>query len=88
MEGMRFIGNLNADLSALAAGLPIKNGPRGMRFYRVDYDVCVYSGGTRLLAGLQWREGVSIFASRNSSLLIKSQGVLREGPVTVIPYVF
>ncbi|KIM20653.1 hypothetical protein M408DRAFT_333864 [Serendipita vermifera MAFF 305830] len=70
MKGMRLICTLNADLSALAGGLQIKSGPRGRKFYRVDYEVCVYFGGTQLRAKLQWRE----------------KGVLHEGPVTVMPY--
>ncbi|KIM19377.1 hypothetical protein M408DRAFT_31280 [Serendipita vermifera MAFF 305830] len=72
MEGMRLICTLKADLSALAGGLQVKNGPRGKRFYRVDYDVCIYFGGTQLGAKLQWKE----------------KGVLREGPVTVMPDVY
>lgn len=70
MKGMRRICTLNADLSALAGGLQIKSGPRGTSFYRVDYEVCVYFGGTQLRAKLQWKE----------------EGVLHEGPVTVMPY--
>jgi hypothetical protein len=61
MKGMRLVCTLNADLSALAGGLQIKTGPHGKKFYRVDYDVCVYFGGTRLCAKLQWNEGVSTF---------------------------
>jgi hypothetical protein len=65
----------------------MKTGPRGKRFYRVDYDVCIYFGGTQLQAKLQWKESVSVSSSGNASLLTKSQGFLREGPVTVMPYV-
>ncbi|KIM26383.1 hypothetical protein M408DRAFT_192539 [Serendipita vermifera MAFF 305830] len=70
-RGMRLICTLNANLSTLAGGLQIKNGPRGKRFYRVDYDVCVYFGGTQLRAKLEWKE----------------RGRYREGPVTVMPYI-
>jgi hypothetical protein len=84
---MRLICTLNADLSALAGALQIASGPLGKRFYRVDYEVCVYFGGTQLRAKLQWKERVSTFTSLNPSLFTKSQGVLREGPVTVMPYV-
>ncbi|KIM20156.1 hypothetical protein M408DRAFT_334112 [Serendipita vermifera MAFF 305830] len=70
-KGMRLICTLNADLSALAGGLQIKNGARGQTFYRVDYDVCVYFKGTQLRAKLEWKE----------------KGRFREGPVTVMPYV-
>jgi len=71
LKGMRLICTLNADLSALAGALEITVGPHGKKFYRVDYEVCVYLGGTQLRANLQWKEN----------------GVLREGPVTVMPYV-
>ncbi|KIM23492.1 hypothetical protein M408DRAFT_27841 [Serendipita vermifera MAFF 305830] len=71
LNGMRFICTLNANLSALAGGLQTITGRNGKRFYRVDYDVCVYFGGTRLRAKLQWKE----------------KGILREGPVTIMPYV-
>lgn len=84
---MRLICTLNADLSALAAGLQIQTGPHGERFYRVDYYVYVYFGGTQLRANIQWKEKVSNFSYRLSSLLTKSQGALREGPVKVMPYV-
>ena len=84
---MRLICTLNADLSALAGGLQIATGPRKKKFYRVDYDVCVYFGGTQLRAKLQWKEKVSPSISRNPFLLTKSQGVLREGPIKVMPYV-
>jgi len=87
MNGMRLICILNADLSALTGALKIQSGERGKRFYRVDYDVCVYFGGTQLRANIQWKEKVSNFSYRLSSLLTKSQGALREGPVKVMPYV-
>ena len=84
---MRLVCTLNADLSALAGGLKIQTGPHGERFYRVDYNVCVYFGGTQLRAYLQWKERVSTFACHNMSMLTARQGVLREGPVAVMPYV-
>jgi hypothetical protein len=84
---MRLICTLNADLSALAGALQIQTGPRGKKFYRVDYNVCVYFGGTQLRAKLQWKEKVSTFPSRNPSLFTRSQGVVREGPVTLMPYI-
>ena len=84
---MRLICTLKSDLSALAKGLQIQTGPHGKKFYRVDYDVCVYFGGTQLHAKLQWKERVSNLTSRNLSPLTKSQGVPREGPVVVMPYV-
>jgi hypothetical protein len=84
---MRLVCTLNADLSALAGALQIQTGKRGKMFYRVDYNVCVYFGGTQLRANLQWKENVGTFAFRNLFLLTSSQGVLREGPVTVMPYV-
>jgi len=87
IEGMRLICTLNANLSALAGALQIQAGPQGKQFYRVDYNVCVYFGGTQLRANLQWKEKVGTLASRNTSLLTQSQGVLREGPVAVMPYV-
>ncbi|KIM26380.1 hypothetical protein M408DRAFT_330575 [Serendipita vermifera MAFF 305830] len=71
LNGMRLICTLNANLSALAGGLQTMTGRNGKRFYRVDYDVCVYFGGTQLRAKLQWKE----------------KGVLREGPVTIMPYI-
>ncbi|KIM23512.1 hypothetical protein M408DRAFT_262801 [Serendipita vermifera MAFF 305830] len=72
MNGMRLICTLQTNLSALAGGLELKKGTRGRRFYQVDYDVCVYFGGTQLRAKLQWKE----------------KGKLREGPVTVMPYLY
>jgi hypothetical protein len=63
VKGMRLVCTLSANLSALAGALQITTGPRGKRFYRVDYDVCVYFGGTQLRATLQWKENVS---TRNS----------------------
>lgn len=71
LKGMRLICTLKADLSAIIGGLQINNGPRGTKFYRVDYNVCVYFGGTQLCAKLQWRE----------------KGVFRESQVTVMPYI-
>lgn len=71
LNGMRPVCILNADLSALSGGLQITTGNRGKRFYRVDYNVCVYFGGTQLHAKLQWKE----------------KGLPREGPVMVIPYI-
>jgi hypothetical protein len=88
MKGMRLICTLSADLSALAGALQLQTGPHGGRFYRVDYNVCVYFGGTQLRAHLEWEERVSTFTSRNLSLLTTSQGVLREGPAKVMPYVY
>jgi hypothetical protein len=87
VKGMRLICTLNADLSALAGALQIQTGPRRRRFYRVDYNVCVYFGGTQLRANLQWKQNVSTFTSHTSSLFTESQGVVRDGPVTVMPYV-
>jgi hypothetical protein len=84
---MRLICTLNADLSSLAGALQAQTGKKGKRFYRVDYTVCVYFGGTQLRANLQWKEKVSTFASPLSSPLTKSQGALREGAVVVMPYV-
>ncbi|KIM26377.1 hypothetical protein M408DRAFT_330568 [Serendipita vermifera MAFF 305830] len=72
LKGMRLICTLNADLSALEGGLQMMNGPRGTKFYRVDYNVCVYFGGTQIRAKLQWKE----------------KGVIRESQVAVIPYVY
>lgn len=87
LEGMRPICTLSANLSALAGGLQIRNGPRGKRFYRVDYDVYVYFGGTQLHAKLQWKEGVGTFACRNPSPLTISQKALCESEVKVMPYI-
>ena len=84
---MHLICILKADLSALAGGLQITNGLRGKQFYRVDYQVCVCFVGPQLRAKLQWKEKVSTFASRTPSLLTEPQGLLREGPVKVMPYV-
>jgi hypothetical protein len=90
---MRLICILKADLSSLAGDLQLHNGKKrifkkdGKPFYRVDYHLCVYFGGTQLSAKLQWKDNVSTFASLLASLLIKSQGALREGPVAVLPYV-
>jgi hypothetical protein len=61
---MRLVCTLHADLSPLAGALLTITGSRGEKFYRVDYDVCVYFGGTQLRAKLQWKENVSVFTSR------------------------
>jgi len=83
---MRLICTLTADLSALARGLQTeRNGFFGKKYYRVDYNVCVYFGGTQLYAKLEWKEKVSTSASHSPSLLTKIQGSTREGPVAVIP---
>ncbi|KIM26376.1 hypothetical protein M408DRAFT_330567 [Serendipita vermifera MAFF 305830] len=71
LKGMRHICTLNANLSPLVGGLQVKDGPRGTKFYRVDYDVCIYFGGTQLRAKLEWKE----------------KGVAMEGPIMVMPYV-
>jgi hypothetical protein len=84
---MRLICTLNADLSSLTGALKTTTGPRGKKFYRVDYTVCVYFGGTQLRANLQWKENVGTLASRSLYSLTNSQGVHREGPVKVMPYV-
>jgi len=90
---MRRICTLSADLSSLAGALQLHDGKKrilkrnGEPFYRVDYDVCVYFGGTQLRASLQWKDNVSTFSSLLPSLLTKEQGVLCEGPVAVMPYV-
>jgi hypothetical protein len=60
---MRLICTLNADLSALAGVLEVQTGKKGKTFYRVDYNVCVYFGGTQLRANLQWKENVSTSGS-------------------------
>jgi hypothetical protein len=65
----------------------MQTGKGGKRFYRVDYNVYVYFGGTQLRAKLQWKEKVSSFTSRSLFLLTHWQGVPREGPVNVMPYV-
>lgn len=84
---MRPICTLSANLSALAGGLQITNGPRRRKYYRVDYNVCVYFGGTQLHAKLQWYQGVSAFIFRHLSLLTVSQSMLHESEVKVMPYV-
>ncbi|KIM20211.1 hypothetical protein M408DRAFT_334072 [Serendipita vermifera MAFF 305830] len=69
IPGMRFMCTLDADLSALVSSLTAKSNSRGEKFYRVDYDVCIHFGGTRLRASLEWQEGKRT----------------RRGPVSVIP---
>lgn len=69
LEGMRLICTLNANLSALAGGLQIRNGPHGTKFYQVDYHVCVYFGGTQLRAKLQWYQKVSTWACHDEFFL-------------------
>ncbi|KIM23490.1 hypothetical protein M408DRAFT_332321 [Serendipita vermifera MAFF 305830] len=72
LKGMRLICTLSANLSALAGSLQIVTGHRGKKIYRVEYDVCVYFGGTQLRAKLQWHQG----------------STLHESEVKVMPYVF
>jgi len=62
---MRLICTLNADLSALSEALTISTGPRRNSFYRVDYDVYIYFGGTQLRAKLQWNDKVGTFMSND-----------------------
>jgi hypothetical protein len=75
VKGMSHVCTLNADLSSLAGALQPQDGKKrifkkdGKPFYRVDYDVCVYFGGTQLRAKLQWMDNVSTFASLLASLL-------------------
>jgi hypothetical protein len=77
VRGMRRICTLKADLSSLAGALQPQNGKKrifkkdGNPFYRVDYHVCVYFGGTQLRANLQWMDNVSTFTSVLLSLLTK-----------------
>jgi hypothetical protein len=74
---MRLLCTLKADLSSLAGALQLRDGKKriikkdGKPFYRVDYHVCVYFGGTQLRAKLQWMDNVSTFASFLPSLLTK-----------------
>jgi hypothetical protein len=85
---MRLICTLNADLSSFAGALKIQIGKRGKTFYRFDYNVSVYFAETELRVNLQWKENVCTFASRNLFLLTNLQGLHREGPFKVMPYVF
>jgi hypothetical protein len=91
MKGMSHVCTLKADLSSLAGALQPQEGKKiifkrdGKPFYRVDYEVCVYFGGTQLCANLQWKDYVGTFVSRNLFLLTNSQGEHREGPVNVMP---
>jgi hypothetical protein len=64
---MSHICTLKADLSSLAGALQPHDGKKrifkkdGNPFYRVDYHVCVYFGGTQLGAKLQWMDNVSTY---------------------------
>ncbi len=51
---------LTADLSGLQNSLKVQKGPEGQDFWRVDFKVIVFFGGTTLKARLAWNEGVSI----------------------------
>ncbi|KIM20210.1 hypothetical protein M408DRAFT_145986 [Serendipita vermifera MAFF 305830] len=70
MPGMRLVCALDANLSPLASSLTITS-DNGVQFYRVNFDVCVYFGGTSPRASLEWRE----------------DGDIRHGIAAMIPYV-
>ena len=56
---MRRVCTLTADLSGLQRFLRVEKGPKGQNFWRVNYSINVYFGGTVLKARLMWHEGVS-----------------------------
>ena len=56
----RHVCTLVADLSGLQRSLKVQKGPEGQEFWRVDFKVNVFFGGTALKARLAWYEGVSI----------------------------
>lgn len=64
-HGMTHMCTLDADLSPLASSLKI-TGKGNKMFYRAEYDVCVYLGGTSLRASLEWRDEVSLANGLNS----------------------
>ena len=89
MPNIRLVCTLTADLSGLTKILKAQRTSRGQIFWKVDYKVKIFFGGTALKARLTWYEGVSIHASIHLSLMFgwPFQKILREGPVSVIPNV-
>ena len=89
LPNIRHVCTLTADLSGLTKILKAQRTSRGQIFWKVDYKVKIFFGGTALKARLTWYEGVSIHASIHLSLMFgwPFQKILREGPVSVIPNV-
>lgn len=56
---MRLLCTLTADLSAIAPSLQQKRVLHGKMYYQVEFDVCVFFGGTQVRARLQWYDKVS-----------------------------
>ena len=58
LPNFRHVCTLRADLSGLQGSLKVQTGPEGQDFWRVDFKVKVFFGGTALKARLAWCEGV------------------------------
>jgi hypothetical protein len=69
LPDFRHVCTLQADLSGLEKFMRVQYGPQGERFWRTSYNINVRFGGTAIKARKTWSEG----------------GILREGPVSVIP---
>ena len=57
---IRHVCTLTADLSGLLQNSKAQRTSRGQIFWKVDYNVKIFFGGTALKARLTWYEGVSI----------------------------
>jgi hypothetical protein len=61
----RKLCELEADLSGLARSLqPRRSAQTGQTYYKVDYQVAMFFGGTTLKARLQWFEEARSIAMR------------------------
>ena len=89
LPNIRHVCTLTANLSGLSKTLKAQRTSKGQDFWKIDYGVKIFFGGTALKARLMWYEGVSIHASIHLSLMFgwSFQKILREGPVSVIPNV-
>ena len=87
LPNFRRVCTLSADLSGLQSFLTVQKGTEGQDFWAVRYKIDVRFGGTALKAKMTWFEGVSISHLHPKVLIFRCtfQGILREGPVSVIP---
>jgi hypothetical protein len=69
---LRYVCDLRADLSQLRDSLVVQTGPDGTKFWKVEYQVVVLFGGTRLQAHLQWKDKVRTFLFLSSIVSVPS----------------
>ncbi|KAF8606746.1 hypothetical protein BDV93DRAFT_488628 [Ceratobasidium sp. AG-I] len=69
LPGFDMVCVIKADLSHLSGALQQYAGINGVTYWSMSFDICIHFGGTELEAFLEWKE----------------KGVVRTGPVTIIP---